>query len=336
MEEARVRLSARAGSTPTDRPFSLRHMGRAGAATGGMRRRCGVLLLLVALLAGCAAPPPPATPAVSPLPGPTVTADRSPMPPVSATPAPFTIATPAIILEPPETTPNPSPTQPKVGLPPEHLAILEPGPGSQVSSPIHVVGWGGPSWQQQVHIRLLGEDGKVVAQRITYLQAIPEVPGRFVADLGFDIPLVAEAARLEVSTYDLLDNRLDHLTTVNLVLLSAGAPLIYPALQGAEELAIFVPRENGVLQGGVGVVRGAGWLASGGPLTIEVLNRQGSVVGSATATLSTEAIGKLGTFEAQVPYKIELQQYGRVVVYETDSAIPGMVHYSSVRVFLKP
>jgi len=119
------------------------------------------------------------------------------------------------------------------------------------------------------------------------------------------------------------------------VLLTRGTELLYPGLGGAEKIAIFSPRAGGLARNGVITVRGGGWLDTPGPLAIEVLDRNGELVGSATAPLSTDRIGEVGSFEAQVAYSVPISQYGHVAVYERALDPPGILHYSSVEVYLQ-
>jgi hypothetical protein len=185
-------------------------------------------------------------------------------------------------------------------------------------------------------LRLIGEDGRVLARRTTYLTAIPGYPGRFVTELQFDIPGVAEAARLEASIHDPDTARLDHVTSVDLVLLATGAPLIHPALHGPERLAIFTPREAAAVEGGLVQVEGAGWVSSEFPLVVEVLDRRGEVAGSSQIHLDAPAVGQLGTFQVEVTYQIPFSQYGRIAVYERGPEDDGLIHYASVPVYLRP
>jgi len=309
------------------------------AAPGWIARLRALGVLFAATLAAACASPSPAPPTASvpaaPPPSPAaLTPAATPL--VTGTPAPLTYATPAVILEPPVISPTPSATPPPVGVPPEALAILNPGPGSQVVSPIRVTGWGGPSLEQRLHVRLVGEDGQVLVDRLDYLQAIPDVPGPFAAQVPFDIPFVAETARLEVSVTSPIDRQLDHLSSLHLVLLGTGTALIYPALRGGEKLFISTPRANALVAGGTAIVSGAGWLDSDVSLIAEVHDGQGNTIGTVATPLSSAGIGQLGTFSAQIPYHIQYAQYGRIAVYEPDTSIPGIVHYSSVRVFLRP
>lgn len=293
-------------------------------------------LALATLLAACGAPASSPPPTPSPIPEPSPTPEASPTPLLSPTPPPYTLATPPIILEPPDSAPSPTPEPPKVGLPTESLSILEPGPGSQVVSPMRVVGYGGPSFQGRVRLRLLGEDGTILAQRVTYLQALPGLAGRFFTQVPFSITHVGEAARLEISTYELRSGLLGHLASIDLVLLSVGLPRVNPAVRGAEKLAIFAPREGARVQGGTVTVRGAGWLDTSGPLVVDVLDRNGVVIGSTTTTLVPPGIGQVGKFDVNVTYRTDVNQWGRIAVHEPAVGIPGTLHYNSLEVYLEP
>ncbi len=293
---------------------------------------CLTLLLAAAGLAACLptrAGPAPAEPA------PTVQPSPSPQPEVT-TPqySPLTAATPPIVLEPPIALPSVTPTPPQVGLPLETLAILAPGPGSQVTSPLHVRGFGGPSFNQRVHFRLLGEDGRLLSQATTYLFSFPGNPGRFMATLPFQIDRVAEEGRLEVSVDSVRDGQRSHLSTVTMVLLSAGSAHVFPAPHGAEKLTVFSPRPDQYITGGIVTIDGAGWAESDLPLVAEVLDRQGVSLGQAEFRLTSNEPGVLGTFRVEVAYQVDHYQQGKVMVYELGKAIPGLVHLAAVDVML--
>jgi hypothetical protein len=260
------------------------------------------------------------------------------LPAETATPtfSPLTAATPPIILEPAIAEPTITPTPPQVGLPLEAVAILEPGPGSQVTSPLWVEGFGGPSFGQRVHFRLFGEDGRTLSQATTYLFSYPGNPGRFVASLPFSLDLVAEEGRVEVSVDSLRDGQRSHLSTVSLILLSEGSPRVHPALHGPEKLTILSPRPNRQISGGMVTIEGAGWTESDLPLGAEVLDQQGNSVGQAEFRLTSDEPGELGTFRVDVPFEVDHTQQGRVVVYEMGKVVPGMIHLSSVDLVLAP
>ena len=297
-------------------------------------RKAWVASGLTALLVGCA--PAPLAPA------PTATAPSTPSP--SATPAsvdspsllPLVNVTPFLVLEPPELIPSATPTLLSLPLPPEKLILEAPGPGSQLGSPVHVVGWGGPSSRDLVRLRLLGEDGRVLAQLRTYLLVLPGRSGRFIADLAFQIPGVAEVALLEASYDNPLTGRLDHLTTRQLILLTTGRPLLQPVVAAPEKVSLFTPREDRVITGGSILIRGAAWLDEEGPLLVELLDRQGNLLSSAEVELAAPAPGQLGTFEVTLPYSVPRAQYGWVAVSERSQKFATLLHYTSLRVYLRP
>ncbi len=309
-------------------------------AQGGIGGRLSLLAASALVLAACG-PVGAAGPLVPPsqetsgeaLPQPAPT--ETPLEPL-ATQAPLSVLTPAVVLEPP--APTPTPTLPPLPsrLPQERLAILAPGPGSQVTSPFTVSGRSGPCHQNRVRIRLIGEDGRLLAQRITYLWAPPGYSGVFTTELSFHIEAVAEAARLEVSTDDMRSTRLGHLSTLNVVLLSVGAQQVYPGLEGPERLTILSPREGTSVSGGVVRVRGAGWVDADVPLAVQLLDRYGTVLGSGEARLTAPEVGLLGTFEVDLAYQIPYPQYAWVAVAERTPDGSGLIHYSSQEIWLRP
>lgn len=306
--------------------------GKRSASARPAVRRTPPLILITACLAACAGLSP-SSPTPTPAPAPPTSAPTET--PAAPTPPPYTDATPPVVLDVPLPSPSAVPPTPSIGLPPERLSIYEPGPGSQALSPLLVTGFGGPSWQGRVRLRLIGEQGDVLADRTTFLQALPDLAGRIYTELEFSFDWVAQAARLEVRTYSPRDGVMDHLATRPLVLLTRGAELLYPGLGGAEKIAIFSPRAGSLVRNGVITVRGGGWLDTPGPLIIEVLDRNGELVGSATAPLSTDRTGEIGSFEAQVSYSVPISQYGHLAVYERALDPPGILHYSSIEVYLQ-
>lgn len=304
-----------------------------------LRPQGKAVLLVAAFLIGCAGSaqsPPAATPTK---PRPTsiaLPATSTPFSNDTATPQPLTILTPAIVLEPPERPPTQTPEPAPANLPPEEMTIYLPGPGSQVTSPFQISGRGGPSWMGRVHLRLYGEAGQLLSEGVTYLLANPGRAGRFYGDLAFSIPYVAEAGRLELSVDDLRNGRTSHLATIDLILLSAGNPLIHPGLDGPEKLAILEPKEGAVISGGLLGVRGAGWVDSDLPVTISLVDRAGNVLGTAEVSVDAPQVGELGTFEATIAYSVGFSQYARVFVTEHSPESSDLVHISSHEVYLQP
>ncbi|GMR10056.1 MAG: hypothetical protein BMS9Abin28_0877 [Anaerolineae bacterium] len=306
------------------------------------RLRMGTLFLTLALV-GCTSVSPSPLSITEPVPPPTVAPTIAPTvlpptaaPPSTPTPAPFNLATPAIVIENPEQPIVPTLIPSSSVLPDARLAIYRPGPGSQVTSPFQIVGRGGPSYNERVYIRLLGEDGRVVSEQTTILFAYPGNAGNFATRMEFDMAAVAESARLEISTNGIRWASMDQLVSVDLVLLSEGLPRIHPVQHGPQKLAILLPRDGGVVEGGTMTVRGAGWTDSDLPLTVELLNRSGEALATHEVRLDSLEPGVLGAFELLIPYDIPYAQYVRVVIRERNADPPGLRYFSSVEVWLKP
>jgi hypothetical protein len=249
---------------------------------------------------------------------------------------PLTEATPAIIIEPSFPAPTPTSIPPSVSVPLEELCILSPGPGSMVKSPIQVKGYGGPSLNNRVQVQLIGEDGRLLSKGYSFLYSYPGTPGLFYIRVPFESPFVAERAWLEVRSFDEIFGILQHLTTVEVTILSTGSDRIYTTIHGAEKLTIFQPREEKVIAGGSVLIQGAGWVDQDVPLRIEIINRTGDILGSGQVELDAPAVGQLGTFSVEIAYQTSYQQWARIGVYELHDEVPGLVHYTSVGVWLGP
>jgi len=291
------------------------------------------LLLICLLLAGCGAPPTlpqPSPPTGAPA-GPTPTSGPAPTP----TRGPLSNPTPAAILEEPEPTATYTPAPAPVNLPLERIALFNPGPGSQVTSPFEISGRAGPSFNERVHVRLLGEDGRVLAQRTTYLNTLRGYAGPFSTELTFNIPGVAEAGRLELSTDDQRSGRMAHLMTLDLILLAAGAPLVHPAAQGPEQLAILAPRDGAGVRGGRFATRLAGWTQSGQGWTLALFDGDGDPLSVQTVYPLPGGIGETGVVEAEVTYEVPYEQYGRLALYELAEDGVNYLHYTSIEVYLR-
>jgi hypothetical protein len=254
----------------------------------------------------------------------------------TTTPLPFTTTTPVIIIEDPNIDSTPTPTPLSLSLSKEHIAILRPAAASNVTSPFRINGYAGPSWNNRVELRLIGEDGRLISRKIAYLLSLPGYSGPFTAEMDFETTLIAEAARLEVSTFSVRDTKLDHIASVDLILLSIGAPLVHWTIHGPEQITILSPREYEMIRGGKVLVKGVGWVNQEGPLHIDVLDREGNVVGTTQVQINSSGPGVTGTFEGEIVYEIDETQLGRIAVYEASQTIPGIIHYTSLIINLMP
>lgn len=300
------------------------------------RSRALVGIALSLLIAGCQ----PSSPAAA-----TLTQAAASVAPTDASPdsslatptrQPLTEDTPGVLIEPNTPIPTPLPPTPSIGVPLEELAILSPGPGSHLNSPIQVAGFGGPSANDRVEVKLIGEDGRLIAKGLAYLYVLPGNAGYFYAGVPFESDLVAEQSWIEIRSFGERYGELRHLSSQEIILISVGNERIYPDIRGAEQITIFRPRTNAIVEGGTVLVSGAGWVHDDQPLQIEIWDRSGNPVGSNVATVMSPGPGQLGAYQAEVTYETSIPQWARIVVYELGPPQLPIRHLSSVEVWLKP
>lgn len=296
-----------------------------------MKSRSLVIFGALVALTACSTP----TEAPTAIPTPTETIAPSPTATIDAQ-HPFTLSTPAIIIEnpAPQATPTTTPTQIPLTL--EKVSILRPAEGSMVTSPLRVWGRAGPAYENRVEIRLIGEDGRTITTHFDYLFALPGNLGPYNTVFEFTTPYLAEAARLEVLNYDPSDGKLNHLTSVNLTLLSIGSPRTHYTIQGPEKLKINSPLENEIIDGNSVIVSGIGWPDTDQPLHVEIINANGDVLGSGLFKFNPHEIGVAAPFQIEVTYAVDAFQVARIAVYEDSDSIPGILHYTSIIVRLRP
>jgi hypothetical protein len=205
-----------------------------------------------------------------------------------------------------------------------------------VTSPLRVWGQAGPAYLNQVEIRLVGEDGRVIATHRDYLYALPGNLGPYNTEFEFDTSSLAEAARLEVRNYDPHDGKLNHLNSVDLILLSLGSPRTHYSIQGPEKLKINTPIENEIIEGNSVSITGVGWPDTDQPLHVEITNSAGEVIGAGLFKFDPHEIGLAAPFEVEVTYETSGSQIARIAVYEESDTIPGMLHFTSIVVRLRP
>lgn len=295
-------------------------------------------MIALTLQAGFSPTPPPSD---TPLPPPPTRtprrfATRTPYPTRTFTPTPtstFTFTptnTPTITLTPTETpTPTSTPV-PEIGLAP--IRISRPGPLSRVLSPIPVRANVALPPDGVFRIELIGEDGRLLARKVlTY----PGIAVNLNTELEFGIAVAAETARLQIRTEDAYGRPLA-LGSVEIVLLSQGTAEITPAGHSLERIVILEPRPQSTVQGGTLFIWGKALPNRENALLVELITREGKVVGQRLAGLTPLPGEVYQHFEAEVPYNVREATVVRVVITERDSRIPGPTHITTMEILLNP
>jgi hypothetical protein len=314
------------------------------------------VLVLAVLLAGCNLPAPgvqpPATqalqtpagdPSLTPLipsPLPDTPAPDAPAstPAVPDSPTPGETAAPtglpaATATQPPPQV-EPSPT-PAVEGPAEAIFIQQPAPGSRVTSPVLVAGLGGPTFEQNLGVQLVLDDGTVLALGPAMIQADLGQRGPFEVLVPFTVSGERQAF-IQVFETSARDGGITHLSSVGVTLLETGEVEIREADPHPERIAIFRPALSDRVSGGLVRVEGFALASFEQNLLVEVLDADGNIVGSQSVLVQSPEMGVPGPFTIDVPYQVSAAGPGRVVVRDPSPAFEGDVHVASVEIELAP
>lgn len=239
---------------------------------------------------------------------------------------------PALPTDPP--APTSAPTESPEGLE-EAIVILEPGPGSRVLSPVHIAGFADPTFEQNLGVQIVFEDGTVLTLQPATIAGDLGMRGPFEVDIPFTL---TEERNALIQVYDssARDGGITHLASVGVILAPDGeAEIRPPAVQG-EWIVIHEPVDGQILTGNSVHVEGIGRASFEGTLLVEVYNLEGALVGSQPVIVDSSDMGEPGNFSADVTYVTGISGPGRVVVLDPLPVFDGLGHIASVEVDLEP
>ena len=167
------------------------------------------------------------------------------------------------------------------------IQFLGPGPLSKIVSPVRVYGYAVPGYHNKGTLELYGEDGHLLASQLLQLNT-PYKWANFYWEMSFDINSVGELGRLTLSTQDEY-GRVNAVNSVHLLLLSEGSSIINQPGNLKERCVIEQPAAGQRLAGGVLTVVGKMRPYNNLPLTVELVGRDGSVIGTQTVPISPVA-----------------------------------------------
>jgi len=308
-------------------------------------RRLLLTILLIIVLGGCARPVetlPTAIPLLpSTTPAATVAALSLTATPMSAVPTarPATVtavpASPSVPTVAATATPSATLVQPADPRGEEVIVISQPDNGSRVTSPVRIEGTADPTFEQNLGVRLLLDDGTVLTVVGTTIAADMGQRGDYALDLAFS---VSEERQGFIQVFDASarDGGIRHLNSVAVTLLPSGVPEVRVAVPGPERIAIFQPAPGDTLNGGSVHVEGFALASFEQTLVIEVLDADGTVVGGGPVMVQAPDLGQPGPFSADIGYMIGAGGPGRVVVRDISPAHGGDSHLASVEITLRP
>ncbi len=96
----------------------------------------------------------------------------------------------------------------------EAIVITSPAPNSDVSSPVTITGWGSSS-ENTLAVDILNETGHAIGQGYVIVDAEFGQYGPFTGTVEFTAPGSAQLGRIQVYTISLLDDAIEHLSSVD-------------------------------------------------------------------------------------------------------------------------
>jgi hypothetical protein len=278
-----------------------------------------VLFLLPACLAFGGAPATQTQPAPVTVEAPTLPPLSSPTAPPAATAPPATTATS---------------TQPLETVT-EAIAILQPGPGSRVVSPLRVSGMANPTFEQSLVVTILLADGETISTGSTQIGADIGQRGPYSLDLPFTVEQEQQGF-VQVFATSAKDGGVTHLASVGVSLAPDGAANILLAAEQPEQIVINQPRNGDTISGGLVRVEGFGLASFEQTLVIDVLDEEGQPLATIPVMVAAPDLGQPGPFSAELRYSIAAETSARVQVRDVSPAHGGNSHLTSVEVRLEP
>jgi hypothetical protein len=251
--------------------------------------------------------------------------------PPTPTQLPDTIVPQASATSPAEA---PTPTSGPMG-PEEAILILEPGPGSRLTSPVHVAGIADPTFEQTLIVRIVLDDGAEITIHPLTIAADIGQRGPFEGDIHFMVSGERNAL-LQVYDQSARDGGIIHLVSVGVTLADTGSDNVLSGASHPETIVIHQPELGDTVIGGVVHVEGFGLASFEQTLIVEVHDAEENVVGSLPIMVTAADWGIPGPFSADVPYAVVVEGPGRIVVIDPLPAFDGVGHISSVEVTLAP
>jgi hypothetical protein len=217
------------------------------------------------------------------------------------------------------------------------VQIIHPSHLSKVVSPIDLYTFVAPGGDGRIRVELMGEDGRLLYRQVfLYTDTPAGARVHLKTSVAFEIPGVAETARLTVSVND-EHEQLKSLSSVDLVLLADGQAVLNPSSDFMEDIFIQQPTIKSLVQGDSVRVTGLARTGDNQPLLVELVAADGRVIGNRLAGIAPlEEDGGHRLFAADVPFSVRSPTWVRVTVYDNSGRLPGPKHVSSVEVLLSP
>ena len=214
------------------------------------------------------------------------------------------------------------------------IQILGPGPLSKIVSPVTVHGFAVPGYKNKGYLDLYGEDGRLLASELLQLNT-PYKWAPFYWELAFKTTSVGELGRLTLSTQDEY-GRVIAVYSVHLLLLTEGQSIVNLPGNLKERCVIEQPVAGQRLFGGILTIVGRMRPINNLPVTVELVARDGSIIGTQLVSISPASDDAYVPFRVDIPYSISDALWALLVVRQDDDRIGGVMYLFSQELLLNP
>lgn len=269
-------------------------------------------------------------------------------------PAPSNTATQPPPMASPTSPPAVTPTTPLIEsplppippLPPAHILIQTPGFLSAITSPVTIIGFSQPVFEQTLVVQVLGEDGNILFQEPVFIEAELGVAGPFEIEANFAVDY-DQPGRIVVFSESARDGGIEQLSSIEVTLLAGGTADIQPFRQ-RDYLFITSPQFEDVVRGGVVQVSGTSGPQFENTILITlcgeniegeydpICGAMGARLAHLPVMIEAPDIGFGGPFSVEIPYAIDFPQSVRIVVYVTSMRDGGITELTSRIVQFEP
>jgi hypothetical protein len=216
------------------------------------------------------------------------------------------------------------------------LLIKQPGQLSQIVSPFRVIAFATPGPDNLVQVRLLGEDGRILAEKIVkVMEYLGLENGNMITDLEFEIDSLSEFARLEISVTDEF-GRVKAYNSVNLILLSIGESDRNYTPEIQERVIIQYPLPNYMVQGNSLLVSGLVRTNSTQQLTLTLTDESGILVGAGFASVVLSDQQDFGLFIGEISFQVDLPVWVNLSISLPGERIPGVEYIKTMELVISP
>ena len=224
----------------------------------------------------------------------------------------------------PEDTPTPEPTVKETYFPNSLIQIIEPGQLSQIASPMKVVASVYPGYGNLVGVQLIGEDGRLIHDRIFKMVKSDIGWVNLLEEIKFEIPTAGENAMLVITTRDEFDRRITQ-SAIELFLMQIGKSDINKDVFIKEPFVVQTPKEEAVIKGGVVHVVGYAHAFNSNPIILELLTESGGVMETQIVKLPRNATEQnYVPFSADIPYSVDIKTPVRLSVRQRSTFMPSI------------